>query len=81
MPCGYPVDLPLGCHPLYVPLTLFPAMALPLVSSPHLVHPQGIHWQDADVLVAVSDRMKAGGMQPFVCQEHDQSIHNFLVST
>lgn len=40
---------------------------------------EGIHWQEPDKLVAVSDRMKGGGKQPFVCMEHDQSIHTFLI--
>lgn len=41
--------------------------------------PQGIHWQEADKLVAVSDKMKSGGKQPFMCMTHDQSIHTFLI--
>lgn len=49
----------------------------PLGRTPPL--PQGIHWQEPDKLVAVSDRMKGGGKQPFVCMEHDQSIHTFLI--
>lgn len=42
-------------------------------------HSQGIHWQEPDKLVAVSDKMKSGGKQPFTCMEHDQSIHTFLI--
>jgi len=40
---------------------------------------EGIHWQEADMLVAVSDKMKSGGKQSFVCMEHDQSVHTFLI--
>lgn len=40
---------------------------------------EGIHWQSPDTLIAVSDMMKAGGKQSFVCQDHDQSIHTFQV--
>ncbi|GAB0493362.1 hypothetical protein MMPV_004643 [Pyropia vietnamensis] len=40
---------------------------------------EGIHWQEADKLVAVSDKMKSGGKQPFMCMTHDQSIHTFLI--
>jgi len=40
---------------------------------------EGIHWQESDKLVAVSDQMKSGGKQPFVCMEHDQSVHTFLI--
>lgn len=40
---------------------------------------EGVHWLTADTLIAVSDEMKSGGRQPFVCREHDQSIHTFQV--
>lgn len=84
LPCGYLACPPFSRRPPYLFLTLYLAVILrtPLPFPPvppHLVFPQGIHWQEADVLVAVSDRMKAEGKQPFVCQEHDQSIHTFLV--
>lgn len=79
MLCDYPVHLSLSSRPLYLPLSLLLSTILHLLSSIHLVHPKGIHWQEPDVLVAVSDRMKSGGKQPFVCREHDQSIHTFLV--
>lgn len=51
----------------------------PPAYSPPSSHSQGIHWQEADKLVAVSDKMKSGGKQPFMCMTHDQSIHTFLI--
>lgn len=66
--CTSPRSLPWIPCPLHSPLE----RTTPLL-------PQGIHWQEADKLVAVSDKMKSGGKQPFICMTHDQSIHTFLI--
>jgi hypothetical protein len=38
---------------------------------------EGIHWQDDDTIVAVSDAMKSHGKQDFRCWNKAQSVHVF----
>jgi hypothetical protein len=40
---------------------------------------EGISFVDDNLLVAVSDKMKSGGKQPFRCLQKDQSIHTFVL--
>ena len=42
---------------------------------------EGVAWLDDEAhrIVAVSDKMKARGKQPFRCQQKDQSIHIFAL--
>jgi len=39
---------------------------------------EGIHWLDENMIVAVSDKMKSKGKQPFRCFDKDQSVHAFV---
>eukprot|EP01067_Filipodium_phascolosomae_P000176 Filipodium_phascolosomae@DN1143_c0_g1_i1.p1 len=38
---------------------------------------EGIHFIGPNVFIAVSDKMKSGGRQPFECLSKDQSVHAF----
>ena len=38
-----------------------------------------VSFVDDNLLVAVSDKMKSGGKQPFRCLQKDQSIHTFVL--
>jgi len=40
---------------------------------------EGIHWVDDYTIIAVSDKMKSKGKQPFACFEKDQSAHVFVL--
>ncbi len=40
---------------------------------------EGVHWINDELLVAVSDQMKAGGKQGYRCIDKDQSIHVFVI--
>ena len=40
---------------------------------------EGIHFINDEMVVAVSDKMKSKGKQPFQCLEYDQSIHVFVM--
>jgi hypothetical protein len=40
---------------------------------------QGITWVTHNVIVGVSDQMKAKGKQPYRCMAKDQSIHVFTL--
>eukprot|EP00590_Aulacoseira_subarctica_P003288 CAMPEP_0172425954 /NCGR_PEP_ID=MMETSP1064-20121228/35055_1 /TAXON_ID=202472 /ORGANISM="Aulacoseira subarctica , Strain CCAP 1002/5" /LENGTH=339 /DNA_ID=CAMNT_0013169263 /DNA_START=195 /DNA_END=1214 /DNA_ORIENTATION=- len=40
---------------------------------------EGVFWINDDMLVAVSDKMKGKGKQPFRCFDKDQSVHVFVL--
>ncbi|KAG7342910.1 hypothetical protein IV203_020855 [Nitzschia inconspicua] len=39
---------------------------------------EGVHWVDDHTIIAVSDKMKGKGRQPYSCFEKDQSAHLFV---
>jgi hypothetical protein len=60
-------------------VTMYVLLSLTLTTIHIRIALQGITWVTHNVIVGVSDQMKAKGKQPYRCMAKDQSIHVFTL--